>query len=47
MRRAASVSVAAQFGFGARIGGVGWAVIRGGTEYPRLGTGLGVARCWG
>jgi hypothetical protein len=44
MRRA--VSVAAPFGFGARIGGVGWAVIRRRTKLPRLGAGLGVARRW-
>jgi hypothetical protein len=46
MRRAAGVSVAASFGFVARIDGVGRAVNRSGTEYPRLGTGFGVAKGW-
>jgi hypothetical protein len=46
MRRAAGLSVTAPFSFVARIGGVGRAVNRSGTEYPRLGTGFGVAKRW-
>ena len=46
MRRAAGLSVTAPFSFVARIGGVGRAVNRSGTEYPRLGPVFSVVTRW-